>query len=84
MANFSHTDAGIDWIATGDSRETSDRVMRAIASLARDAEEAERIWAYGSPKQILAIWEHATSNGSLDPDELFWGGRSLTRILAGE
>lgn len=79
---FGRTDAAIDWIATGDSRETSERVMRAIASLAHDEAEAEAIWG-GGGDHVLAVWEHATSNGALDPDTLFWGGRSLSRVLEG-
>lgn len=80
MANFAQTDAAIDWIATGDSRETSKRVMEAIACLARDEAEAEAIWSDGGD-QVLAVWEIATSNGAHDPDGIYWGGRSLNALL---
>ena len=74
MTRFYETDAAAEFIASGESRETSKAVMEAIAFFARDLDEAERIWedGFGVDCEPLNIWEHATSNGTRDVD-LFWG-----------
>lgn len=75
MEKFSETDAGRAFIATGDGRETSDEVMRAIAFFARDEAEAEAIWegdALGSVCTLRDIWEHATRNARREVN-LCWG-----------
>ena len=85
MTKFFDTVAGADFIASGDSRETSPEIMRAIAFFARTADEAEAIWS-GSDHEtachLTDIWEHATGNGRLDDSNLFWGGDTLAAVLA--
>ena len=44
MTRFIDTPAAEAWIATGPSRETARAVMRAIASLTADQDEAEAAW----------------------------------------
>lgn len=77
-----HTEA-LDWIETGDSRETNAEIMEAIAWLARNEAEADAIWEDGPQDhtQALVIWEPATKNGLLDGDDLMWGGRSFSQIM---
>ena len=87
MPKFAETQAAADFIATYDCRETSREVMHAIACFASDEAEAETLWAdgrIGGCDFALPIWEHATGNGRVDDDGLFWGGRSLSAIMAGE
>jgi len=43
MTNFSDTDAGAEFIASGASRETSPEIMEAIAFFARNGKEADAI-----------------------------------------
>ena len=75
MSNFYDTDAGAEFIATANSRNTSPEIMEAIAFLARNAAEAEAIWEGDrlGESELLAIWEHATGNGFRDASALFWG-----------
>ena len=87
MAHFYDTEAGLAFIATGDSRETSPEVMRAIALSARNEAEAEAIWngdLEGKAWDMIGIWENATNNGQIDAETLYWGGRRLDQIVAGE
>jgi len=74
MTNFRDTDAAETFIQSGDSRETSASVMKAIAFYARNEAEAEQIWDgdLGGKCTFLDIWEHATGNGAHDAD-LEWG-----------
>lgn len=85
MTAFRHTDAAEAFIATGGSRETSVEVMRAIAFFARDAADAEALWegdGIGRVASVSDIFENATNNGSIDAEDLFWGGRTLARVIA--
>lgn len=50
MLSFFDTDAGRAWVATGDSRETSESIMRVIATIAANEDEAEAIWRDGSTR----------------------------------
>lgn len=54
MTRFIDTAAGHDWIATGPERETSRAVMRAIAALTADEDEAEAAWADGYTATLSA------------------------------
>jgi hypothetical protein len=86
MTKFRETDAAADFIASAASRETSPEVMQAIAFFARDAAEAEALWqgdGIGRIAHASDIWEHATGNGRLRGDDLFWGGRTLDAAVAG-
>jgi hypothetical protein len=72
---FNETHEGQNFIASGDSRETSSAVMNAIAFFARNEDEAEKIWngdLIGIACTFLDIWENATSNGTKSVN-LFWG-----------
>ena len=77
MTKWNQTDEADAFIATGDSRETSPEIMRAIAFFAADLTEAEAIWAEPEATgacSITDIWEHATGNGSKgDGSDLCWG-----------
>jgi len=75
MNTFIESREGRAFIATADSRETSRDVMRAIAFLARNKQEAESIWngdAIGTACTLLDIWEYATGNGAKDAN-MSWG-----------
>jgi plasmid stability protein len=61
------------FIDSGDSRETSPEIMEAIADLAKNPAEAERIWQDPTEEEDLAIWERVTKNGLLPADDFFWG-----------
>ena len=80
MTKFNETEAGADFIATGNSRETDPRIMRAIAFFARDLAEAEKIWEgdFGGACSVLDIWENATNNGLIDATNLCWGASGST------
>jgi len=84
MTKFNETDAGLEFIATADSRETSPEVMEAIAFHARDAAEAEAVWN-GDMAGICNpsdLWKTATNNGGIDAETLFWGGRRFDQAIA--
>ena len=72
---FYESDEGLAFIATADSRQTSVEIMRAIAFMARNSKEAEAMWEGDllGDTGLLALWEHATSNGLRDASELYWG-----------
>ncbi len=85
MTKFNETEAGAAFIASGDSRETSPEIMRAIAFFARDEKEAVALWegdGFGRVANLSDIWEHATGNGRIDDNDLMWGGRTLAMIMA--
>tara|TARA_R110000822_G_scaffold132056_1_gene269190 strand:- start:5772 stop:6035 length:264 start_codon:yes stop_codon:yes gene_type:complete len=87
MTQFIDTDAGQAFIATADNRETSPEVMRAIASSARNAAEAEAIWNGDLEDKVWdmsGMWESATNNGLIDDETLYWRGLRLDRIVAGD
>ncbi|MDD2878448.1 MAG: hypothetical protein PHZ23_14615 [Acidiphilium sp.] len=87
MTKFNETNAGLVFIASGDSRETSQEIMEAIAFFARDEAEAEAFWNgdFDGKVDYLSIWEFATKNGLLDGYEMFWGqGGNLNRICGAE
>lgn len=63
-----------DFMASGKSRETCDQIMYAIARIARNASDAERIWQAPSDAEICAIAEIATQNGNDGiPSDYHWG-----------
>jgi hypothetical protein len=57
--------------------------MKAIAFLARDTAEAEAVWNgdMGGICHPSDLWEAATSNGLIDPETLYWGGRRFDRAI---
>lgn len=62
------------FIETGDSRQTSEAVMSAIAFVAGgDTETAVRIWEEPTEQELLAIWERVTNNGEKNASEFCWG-----------
>lgn len=75
MVKFCESAAGAAFVATAGARETSVEIMRAIASLSRNATEAQRIWEGDLPREstLRAIWERATNSGSIDARDLHWG-----------
>jgi hypothetical protein len=76
MSNWQHTLEADDFIATGDSRETSKEIMEAIAFFARNLHEAEELWngdGFGTVCNPTDLWEHVTKNGLRDPQDFLWG-----------
>ena len=76
MTKWNETPEGEAFIASGDSRETSQRIMEAIAFFARNIEEAEAIWEDGPLRGKVSatdIWENVTNNGMLDAEDFVWG-----------
>ncbi len=85
MTAFRDTDAAAAFVASADSRETSRKVMEAIAFFARNEAEAEAVWqgdGLGQVCHLSDVWEHATGNGRDDDNDLFWGGRTLAKVMA--
>lgn len=84
MAQFSETQAGQDFIASGPSRETDTKIMEALAFFAHDAAEAEELWnggGFGRICHLSDLWERVTGNGLRDADEFRWGA-AATRWYA--
>ena len=76
MAHFRDTEAGEEFVATADSRETSPEIMEAIAFFARDAGEAVALWegdGFGTVCHPSDMWEHVTKNGLLEAGSFRWG-----------
>lgn len=76
MTKFNETDAGLAFIATGKSRETSTEIMEAIAFFARDIDEAEMLWngdGFDKIASLSDIREHVTRNGLRDASDFCWG-----------
>lgn len=76
MANWCETDEAAEFISTANSRETSREIMEAIASLARDLDEAEALWdgdGFGRIANPSDIWERVTGNGRRDASDYCWG-----------
>ena len=74
MFAFYNTIEAVDFIASGASRETSEPIMVAIAKIARNAVEAERIWEEPTDAEAMAIAEIATQNGADGvPSDYCWG-----------
>lgn len=72
---WNETPAGVAFVASGDSRETSLKIMEAIASFASSTVEAERLWD-GDGSDIatrLDIWEYVTDNGQRAAENYCWG-----------
>ena len=65
--------AAVAFVATADSRETSPEIMQAIAGLARDEDDASRIWDEPTEAEALSIWETVTKNGLRASKSFFWG-----------
>ncbi len=73
---YRDTQEAADFIATGDSRETSPEIMQAIAFFARNTQEAEMLWngdGFGVICHPSDLWENVTGNGQRQPDEFCWG-----------
>ena len=85
MTNFKETDEAAAFIASGDSRETDTRIMKAIAFFAHDIDEAEAFWSgdFSGKCDYSAIWEHATNNGMLDGYAMFWGAAGNLNQICG-
>jgi len=74
MLEFYYTDEASDFIKSGASRETSDEIMAAIAKIARNPTEAERIWEAPTDDETCAIAQIATKNGADGiPSDYCWG-----------
>ena len=76
MSFWHETQEEEDFIATGDSRETSREIMEAIAFFARNLDEAEKLWngdGFGYVCTPTDFWEHVTRNGARDPEDFVWG-----------
>ena len=81
MTKFIETDEGRAFISSGDSRETSPEIMRAIAFFARDLAEAEALWEgdwLGKIAHLRDIWERVTDNGLRDAADYVWGAEGHT------
>jgi hypothetical protein len=76
MTTWNETQEADDFIATADSRETSPKIMEAIAFFARNKAEAESLWdgdGFGAVCTPLDLWENVTNNGQIDDTEFCWG-----------
>lgn len=85
MTRFNETAAAETFIATAASRNTSPEIMAAIAFFARNEAEAEALWngdGLGTVARVIDIYEHSTGNGRIDPEDLFWGDRTLAQVMA--
>jgi hypothetical protein len=58
---FNKTKEGMAFIASGESRETSKKIMVAIAHLARNLDEAEYLWRNRNSNEDEALKEFATA-----------------------
>ena len=86
---YRDTQEAADFIASGDSRETSPEIMRAIAFFARNTAEAERLWngdGFGEICHTTDFWEAVTHNGLYETVEFCWGaaGRAWWSAIGGE
>lgn len=69
-----------DWIAEGDSRETSQELMEAIWDVAgKSYDEAVRIWETGD--HLSNVWEIVTKNGLIPDAEFCWGASGCNWAL---
>jgi hypothetical protein len=76
MTKWNETQEAADFIATGDSRETSREIMEAIAFFARNQDEAEALWngdGFGTVCLPTDMWEKVTKNGLRDASDFCWG-----------
>jgi hypothetical protein len=76
MTKFINTAEGEEFVASANSRETSRKIMAAIAYFARDKEEAEALWngdGLGRICHLSDIWEAVTDNGLTHAEDYFWG-----------
>ena len=72
-----------DFIASGNSRETDNEIMAAIAKIARNVAEAERIWEAPTDDEVCAIAEIATKNGNDGiPSDYCWGAAGSDWAIA--
>jgi hypothetical protein len=62
------------FLDSGDARETSEEIIKAIHSVASgNDDEAERIWEAPIPEELIAIWEAVTKNGLIPSTNFVWG-----------
>jgi hypothetical protein len=76
MTKYNETDEGQAFVQTGESRETSPEIMKAIAFFAKNNAEAETLWngdGFGLICHPTDLWEHVTKNGLNEPTDYFWG-----------
>lgn len=76
MTTWTETQEAEDFIASGESRETSREIMQAIAFFARNLAEAEALWngnGFGAICHPTDLWERVTGNGQRDPEGVVWG-----------
>ena len=85
MTAWTETAEAAAFIATADSRETDQNIMKAIAFFASSLAEAEAFWngVFGGKCDYLCIWEHATNNGMLDGYEMLWGDAGNLNAICG-
>ena len=86
MTQFHETPAGVAFIATAASRETSPEVMKAIASVSANTEQADALWS-GDGIDIICGMSRlvgiATDFGKIETADLYWGGCDLAQIISG-
>lgn len=73
ITTFKNTAAAAAFIGTADSRETSVEILRAITHIARNVDEAERIWEAPTEDELVAVIEITTGNGREDAADFCWG-----------
>lgn len=76
MTKWRDTQEAADFIASGDSRETSKEIMQAIAFFARNKEEAIALWegsGWGVVCNPIDLWENVTLAGLREAEEFYWG-----------
>ena len=62
-----------DFVREGDSRETSPEIMRAIAALARNYDEAVRVWESPTDEELERIVGLVTEGGRYHHRDFVWG-----------
>jgi len=74
MFEFYNSAEGVDFIKSGASRETSERIMDAIALFSHNLAVAERIWEAPTDEETRAIAQIATRGGDDGvPSDYCWG-----------
>lgn len=61
------------FVSESDSRETSPEILKAIATIARDYDEAVRIWEEPTEEELERIYNLVTEDERYHPTEFVWG-----------
>ena len=73
MAQFKDSFDAMFWLSTGDNRNCDSRIMAAIAEIAKDEMDAERIYNRDVSRDVLeSVCDIATSGGLHDANQMMW------------